>query len=329
MVAATLAGRATARVPIRFLIAPGLVLVGVGLYLMSQLGPHDSWTQLIPGFIVAGVGAGLVNPPLASTAVGVVEPARSGMASGINSTFRQVGIATGTAALGSILGSAVASRLATDLRAHPLPGVHASTLATAVSGGGSSAAVQHAPPAARAQLTAVISDSFVHSLDEVLLIGAVVAVVSGLLTLVLVRAKDFAAGSQRHQPQGTAPDEPEPAREPALVGAPPRRDQATGGRPEANTAPTPAAGGTAVSGNGHAPRPERGADGAGGSGSPSAEPVAARPRPPETALVPAPGDGHGPGHEDVRPGEPAEDGSTTRELSVSLTFRLRRPGRRR
>ena len=61
-----------------------------------------TWMHLIPGFIVAGIGAGLINVPLASTAVGVVEPARAGMASGINSTLRQVGIATGVAALGAI-----------------------------------------------------------------------------------------------------------------------------------------------------------------------------------------------------------------------------------
>ena len=58
---------------------------------------------LIAGFIVAGIGAGLVNPPLASTAIGVVQPQAAGMASGVNSTFRQVGIATSVAALGSIL----------------------------------------------------------------------------------------------------------------------------------------------------------------------------------------------------------------------------------
>ena len=62
-----------------------------------------------PGLIVAGIGIGLVNVPLASTAVGVVEPARAGMASGINSTFRQVGIATGIAALGSIFASRIHS----------------------------------------------------------------------------------------------------------------------------------------------------------------------------------------------------------------------------
>jgi hypothetical protein len=44
-----------------------------------------------------------VNPPLASTAIGVVQPHIAGMASSINSTFRQIGIATSVAALGSIL----------------------------------------------------------------------------------------------------------------------------------------------------------------------------------------------------------------------------------
>ena len=63
----------------------------------------------------------MVNPPLASTAVGVVEPRDAGMASGINTTFRQVGIATSIAALGTIFASnstapralTVASRYAT------------------------------------------------------------------------------------------------------------------------------------------------------------------------------------------------------------------------
>jgi EmrB/QacA subfamily drug resistance transporter len=95
-----LAGRSSERVPARWLIGPGLALVGVGLFLMAGL--THSWTHLIPGFIVAGLGAGLVNPPLASTAIGVVRPERAGMASGVNNTFRQVGMATGIAAFGSV-----------------------------------------------------------------------------------------------------------------------------------------------------------------------------------------------------------------------------------
>jgi EmrB/QacA subfamily drug resistance transporter len=99
---AGIAGRLSARVPTRLLIGPGFVLIGIGLLLMHGLTPASDWTALLAGLIVAGVGAGLVNVPLASTAVAVVEPARAGMASGVNATFRQVGIATGIAVLGAI-----------------------------------------------------------------------------------------------------------------------------------------------------------------------------------------------------------------------------------
>jgi len=103
LLAAIPSGRLSARVPVRLLLGPGLLLVGIGLLLMRGVDASSDWTHLIPGFVVAGLGAGLVNPPLASTAIGVVRPQFAGMASGINSTFRQIGIATSVAALGSIL----------------------------------------------------------------------------------------------------------------------------------------------------------------------------------------------------------------------------------
>jgi EmrB/QacA subfamily drug resistance transporter len=104
---AGIAGRLSARVPTRLLIGPGFVLIGIGLVLMHGLSVSSDWTALLPGMIVTGIGAGLVNVPLASTAVAVVEPARAGMASGVNSTFRQVGVATGIAALGAIFTHAI------------------------------------------------------------------------------------------------------------------------------------------------------------------------------------------------------------------------------
>jgi EmrB/QacA subfamily drug resistance transporter len=103
--ASGIAGRLSERVPARALIAPGFVLVGTGLLLMRGLNADSTWMHVLPGMIVAGIGAGLVNVPLAATAIGVVEPARAGMASGINTTFRQVGTATGVAVLGAIFAS--------------------------------------------------------------------------------------------------------------------------------------------------------------------------------------------------------------------------------
>jgi len=122
---APVAGKLSARVPVRALIGSGLLLVGVGLLLMRGLNAGSGWTELLAGFTVAGVGIGLTNPPLASTAVGVVPPARSGMGSGINSTFRQVGIATGTAGLGALL-----QGLLTDRASGPLARVPGEVLAT-------------------------------------------------------------------------------------------------------------------------------------------------------------------------------------------------------
>ena len=68
--------------PVRLLLSGGLLLIGVGLLLMRGLTVTSDWTALLPGFIVAGAGVGLVNPALASTAIGVVPPQRSGMAAG-------------------------------------------------------------------------------------------------------------------------------------------------------------------------------------------------------------------------------------------------------
>ena len=107
-VAAAIAGRLTENVPAKWLIAPGFVVLGVGLLLIHGIEVDSSWTHLIPGLLVSGVGVGMINTPLASTAVGVVTVDRSGMASGINSTFRQVGIATGIAVLGTIFAHQVA-----------------------------------------------------------------------------------------------------------------------------------------------------------------------------------------------------------------------------
>ena len=92
-------------------------LIGVGLLLMGGLQPGDDWTALLPGFLLCGIGIGLTNPALATAAIGVVDPRRAGMASGINSTFRQVGIATGIAAWGAIFQHKVASDVRPGRRA--------------------------------------------------------------------------------------------------------------------------------------------------------------------------------------------------------------------
>ena len=108
-VAAGISGRLIDKVPVRALIGGGFVFVTIGLLLMRGITVTSSWTHLIPGLVLAGIGNGMINVPLASTAVGVVRPQRAGMASGVNATFRQVGTAAGVAALGAVFSSHVTS----------------------------------------------------------------------------------------------------------------------------------------------------------------------------------------------------------------------------
>ena len=186
-----LAGRLTSHVPIRVLIGPGLVVTGVGLLLMRGLDASSSWTHLIPGMIVGGIGVGFVNPPLASTAVGVVPPQRAGMASGINSTFRQVGIATGIALLGTLFSNRLATAVVDDIAHTPLAG-HGGAISGALRNGEARSLFAHAnSPQQAALIDRVVRGAFTTALDEILLVAAIVGIVCGVAAFVLIRSKDF------------------------------------------------------------------------------------------------------------------------------------------
>jgi EmrB/QacA subfamily drug resistance transporter len=189
-VAAAVAGRLTEKVPAKWLIAPGFVVVGVGLLLIHGIQVDSSWTHLIPGLAVSGFGVGMVNTPLASTAVGVVTVDRSGMASGINSTLRQVGVATGIAVLGTIFAHQVTDGIRAGLAGTPAAD-QSDRIATAVTGGQTEAVIQAAPPGVRDQLAAVATSSFVDALNHITLIAMVVAFASAACCFVLIRQQDF------------------------------------------------------------------------------------------------------------------------------------------
>ena len=162
--------RLSVRVPVRALIGTGLTLNGVALLLMHGITPSSDWTTLLAGFVVGGIGIGLVNPPLASTAISVVPPRQAGMASGINNTFRQVGIATGIAALGAIFQHGIQSSL----------GGAPQGVARAVASG-----VATSSPATRG--------AFVDGLNDILLVAAFVAFAGAVCAFALVRKHDLVA----------------------------------------------------------------------------------------------------------------------------------------
>ncbi len=207
---AAIAGRLTSLVPTRLLIAPGFVLIGIGLLLMRGLTVASDWTHLLPGMIACGVGSGLVNVPLVATAVGVVPPRRAGMASGINSTFRQVGLATGIAVLGTIFVSHIRSNVVADLAGTPA-GSFSRQIADAVESGQIRLILERVPAAAKQVVEAAARAGFVDALNLILLISACLTFVAAIACFFLIREKDFVEGQGRaaRPAEKSAPDAPQ------------------------------------------------------------------------------------------------------------------------
>ncbi len=93
------------------LIAVGLAFVAIGLALGLLATATSSWAMLIPSLMVAGLGTGLFNPAVSAVALGSAPAEQSGLAAGVNDTFRQAGIALGVALFGALIpGSAALGR---------------------------------------------------------------------------------------------------------------------------------------------------------------------------------------------------------------------------
>jgi EmrB/QacA subfamily drug resistance transporter len=184
-VTAPIAGRLSSRVPARGLIGAGMLMVAVALLLMHGVTGTSAWTTLLPGFILAGAGVGLVNPPLASTAIGVVHPRRTGMASGINTTFRQVGIATGTAAYGALFQHLLQQRVVDAFAGGPGAALARRLPVEAYAQG-------NAGPLARIPGgTAAFHSAFASSLNVLFLVAAAVAAVGAVSAVALIRREDL------------------------------------------------------------------------------------------------------------------------------------------
>jgi len=100
-------------------LIPGLVAVGAGLGLFSQISADGSyWTEVLPGMVLVGIGAGLSFPSVMTLAMGGVKPEEAGLASGLVNTTLQVGAAIGLAVLATLSSSRTSTQLSNGESAH-------------------------------------------------------------------------------------------------------------------------------------------------------------------------------------------------------------------
>ena len=106
---APISGRLADRFGPRWLIAGGLLLVTASLVVFTGLEVDSSYTDLLPGFMLLGIGIALTMSPMTTAAMNAVPVQKAGIASGVLSMFRMVGGSLGIAVTGAIFQGSVGS----------------------------------------------------------------------------------------------------------------------------------------------------------------------------------------------------------------------------
>jgi EmrB/QacA subfamily drug resistance transporter len=110
-VAATQSPRVTALIGGHRTVALGMAIMTVGLILFAGLGAAATFNQLLPGFILFGLGAGLMNVPLTNAIIEGAPVTQAGIASALLNASREVASLLGVTVVGAVLRATEGSSL--------------------------------------------------------------------------------------------------------------------------------------------------------------------------------------------------------------------------
>jgi MFS family permease len=185
---APIAGRLSDRFGPRWLIAGGLTLVAASLLTFSRIAVDSSYLDLLPGFMLLGIGIAMTMSPMTSAAMNAVPVQKAGIASGVLSMFRMVGGSLGVAVTGAIFQGLVSSRLDSLLSGSGVTAAQRDAISERL-GGGSVGKVRGLDPAQAKQVSIAGSEAFVYALGHAMTVSAGVALLGAVVGATAIRAK--------------------------------------------------------------------------------------------------------------------------------------------
>ena len=176
-------------------IGMALEAIGIAGFAVVVTTPMSAWNFVLP-LMIYGLGVGLATAQLTNVALAEVPRNRSGQASGVQSTLRQVGSALGTAVLGTVLSIAITAHTTSSLEHAGVATADAQHIADAVqSSAGTVLPSLRAAPVTQ-PLSGVLDSSFADAITTVGIVAAAF-VLAGLVTSFLIPRVPVEATEER------------------------------------------------------------------------------------------------------------------------------------
>jgi len=187
IVGAQVGGRLIRSVGVTIVVRIGLFSYAVGMLLIWHAVSLDiTALRLVPGLAFYGVGIGFAGAQLTNVVMSEVPAESSGVASGANTTVRQVGAALGVAMIGSLLSVQILSHSVAKIRAAALP---AAVKIQALAGVHAQGAFYQPPASTSAHDTSILQHALrtsVASGTRVALVFAACVVLAGAMVSFLI-----------------------------------------------------------------------------------------------------------------------------------------------
>ncbi|QXC59146.1 MFS transporter [Aquihabitans sp. G128] len=207
IVGAQIGGRLTRRISPTAVARLGLLCESAGsILVVLSIRPGLSFASLLPGLVVFGVGIGLASSQLTNVILSEIPVAKSGVASGANSTARQIGSALGGAVIGSLIAVRTTSHAVAALRADRIlsPAVRDRAIGGVRADGPSFSPAEGTSKLDVARLDSILSHALSDATRTALLMGTAVVFVGALLSFLMPRGEPLRASESQAETQAEA-----------------------------------------------------------------------------------------------------------------------------
>ena len=182
----------------------GMAIVALGFGLLTRVTVHDTYMDVLPAFLLIGLGTGLAFAPSTESVMGSLPVDQAGVGAATNGAALQTGGALGVGVLGSLLNTRYQNQLAPVLAHYKMP----ASILHLITGslGGALAVSQKIGGVLGPELANFARRSFVSGLDLAVSVGAVVVGTAGLVVLVVLPNRS--AQHRQDRRRESAPETP-------------------------------------------------------------------------------------------------------------------------